>query len=150
MPLTLSHSLTPFGFSVQRYRSYMKPFHFSRSTLRVLRQLPPGLAMLAAASTVFAHAHLVSSQPAMNAEVAAPAEVTIHFTDPLEPAFSKITLTDANGNAAATTASLVDKGNAKVMHLPLPPLSPGRYTAHWVAVATDGHRTQGDVAFAVK
>jgi copper resistance protein C len=29
-------------------------------------------------------------------------------------------------------------------------LQAGRYTVHWVAVASDGHRTHGDYAFEVK
>jgi hypothetical protein len=36
------------------------------------------------------------------------------------------------------------------MRLPLPQLGAGRYAVHWIAVATDGHRTQGDFAFIVK
>ena len=74
----------------------------------------------------------------------------LHFTEPLEPAFSKIALNDANGKAAAPAASEVDKHDARVMHLPLPQLGAGRYAVHWTAVATDGHRTQGDFAFIVK
>ncbi|PRY02828.1 hypothetical protein B0G73_11869 [Paraburkholderia sp. BL25I1N1] len=109
-----------------------------------------GAAALLVTSTAFAHAHLSSSEPAANAEVAAPSEVTIHFTEPLEPAFSKITLADTSGKAAAAIESQVDKDDARVMHLPLPQLSTGRYAVHWIAVATDGHRTQGDFAFIVK
>ncbi|WOD17467.1 copper homeostasis periplasmic binding protein CopC [Paraburkholderia kirstenboschensis] len=109
-----------------------------------------GAAALVLTSTAFAHAHLVSSVPAANAEVAAPTEVTLHFTEPLEPAFSKIALDDANGKAVAPGASQVDKQDARVMHLPLPQLGAGRYAVHWTAVATDGHRTQGDFAFIVK
>ncbi|WP_025602598.1 copper homeostasis periplasmic binding protein CopC [Burkholderia sp. WSM2230] len=109
-----------------------------------------GAAALLLASTAFAHAHVVSSEPAANAEVAAPGEVTIHFTEPLEPAFSKMTLADANGKPAASAASQVDKHDARVMHLPLPQLGAGRYAVHWTAVATDGHRTQGDFTFTVK
>ena len=109
-----------------------------------------GAAALVVTSTAFAHAHLVSSEPAANAEVTAPAEVTIRFTEPLEPAFSRIALADASGHAAAPAPSQVDGSDAKVMHLPLPTLSAGRYAVHWTAVATDGHRTQGDFAFIVK
>ena len=29
-------------------------------------------------------------------------------------------------------------------------LPAGRYAVHWIAVATDGHRTQGNFAFIVK
>jgi methionine-rich copper-binding protein CopC len=125
----------------------MKLFQFSRSALRALML---GAAALVVTSTAFAHAHLVTSEPAANAEVVAPAAVTIHFTEPLEPAFSKITLNDASGKDATATASEVDTKDAKVMRLALPPLTAGRYAVHWIAVATDGHRTQGDFAFNVK
>jgi len=129
------------------YRSYMKLFDFSVPALRALMS---GALALAVSSTAFAHAHLVSSVPSANAEVAAPGDVTIHFTEPLEPAFSKITLADASGKPATATASEVDGQDARVMHLALPQLGVGRYAVHWIAVATDGHRTQGDFAFNVK
>ncbi|AXE93502.1 copper homeostasis periplasmic binding protein CopC [Paraburkholderia sp. 22099] len=125
----------------------MKLSNFSRPRLLVLTL---GATALLATSTAFAHAHLVSSEPAANAEVAAPTQVTIRFTEPLEPAFSKIALADASGKSAAPAASQVDSQDAKVLHLPLPQLSAGRYAVHWTAVATDGHRTQGDFAFTVK
>jgi copper resistance protein C len=125
----------------------MKLSNFSRPRLLVLTL---GATALLATSTAFAHAHLVSSEPAANAEVAAPTQVTIRFTEPLEPAFSKTTLADASGKSAAPAASQVDSQDAKVLHLPLPQLSAGRYAVHWTAVATDGHRTQGDFAFTVK
>ncbi|MGF6773076.1 methionine-rich copper-binding protein CopC [Paraburkholderia sp. GAS199] len=115
-----------------------------------LRAAAFGAAALALSSTAFAHAHLVSSEPAANAAVAAPAEVTIHFTETLEPAFSKIDLSDANGKPATQNASQVDQSDAKVMHLALSPLSAGHYAVHWTAVATDGHRTQGNFSFDVK
>ena len=125
----------------------MKLFDFSRPALRALTL---GAAALVVTSTAFAHAHLASSAPAANAEVVAPTEVTIHFTEPLEPAFSKITLTEASGKAGATTASEVDGQDARTMRLPLPQLNAGRYAVHWIAVATDGHRTHGDFAFNIK
>jgi methionine-rich copper-binding protein CopC len=134
-------------FPVHRYRPYMKLIHLIRPARL---SFAFGAAALLLTSTAFAHAHLVSSEPAANAEVAAPAEVTLHFTEPLEPAFSKIALADANGKPAASAASQVDKQDARVMHLPLPQLGAGHYAVHWTAVATDGHRTQGDFAFTVK
>ena len=125
----------------------MKLFDFSSSALRALMS---GAVALAMSSTAFAHAHLISSVPAANAEAVAPTDVTIHFTEPLEPAFSRITLADASGKPAMASASAVDSSDARVMRLALPELTSGRYAVHWVAVATDGHRTQGDFAFNVK
>jgi hypothetical protein len=138
---------TPTVFLFISYRPYMKLFHFSRPALRALMF---GAAALVVTSTAFAHAHLASSEPAANAVVVALTAVTIHFTEPLEPAFSKITLADVSGKPAVAAASEVDQQDAKLMRLPLPQLSAGRYAVHWIAVATDGHRTQGDFAFNVK
>ncbi|MGF6922440.1 copper homeostasis periplasmic binding protein CopC [Paraburkholderia sp. 40] len=125
----------------------MKLFDFSSSTLRALMS---GTVALAMSSTAFAHAHPISSVPAANADAVAPTDLTIHFTEPLEPAFSKITLADASGKPATPGASTVDSADARVMHLALPQLTSGRYAVHWIAVATDGHRTHGDFAFNVK
>jgi methionine-rich copper-binding protein CopC len=128
---------------------FMKPIDLSRLLPRAIR----ATAMCAAvtlASAAFAHALPTSREPARNAEVSAPTQVAIHFSEPLEPAFSKITLTDASGKAAASAASGVDAQDRKTMHLAVDALAPGHYTVHWNAVASDGHRTHGDYAFTVK
>ncbi|SIT39499.1 conserved exported hypothetical protein [Paraburkholderia piptadeniae] len=105
---------------------------------------------LVVASNAFAHATPTSREPAPDAEVTAPSAVTIHFSEPLEPAFSKIAIVDAHGKRAASTASEVDAADRKTMRLSLQPLAPGRYTVQWTAVAEDGHRTKGSYAFNVK
>ncbi|MBP0592430.1 copper homeostasis periplasmic binding protein CopC [Paraburkholderia sp. LEh10] len=115
-----------------------------------LRWLAACGASLAVASNAFAHASPTSRDPAPDAEVAAPSVVTIRFSEPLEPAFSKIALVDEAGKRAASLASVVDAQDRKTMHLELKPLAPGRYTVQWTAVADDGHRTKGGYAFNVK
>ena len=102
-------------------------------------------------SAAFAHAHLAKSDPAAGAAVAAaPAAVTIDFTEPLEPAFSSIAVTDSHGQSVADGKSAVDAGNRKRMHVALASLTAGTYTVAWIAVASDGHRTQGHYAFTLK
>lgn len=131
----------------------MKPIDPSRLSPRALRAARVTAACataLAFSSTAFAHALPTSREPAPNASVSAPTQVTIHFSEPLEPAFSKITLTDANGGAAVAGASEVDPQDKQTMHLAVQTLAPGHYTVHWNAVASDGHRTHGDYAFIVK
>ncbi|MGH8780973.1 copper homeostasis periplasmic binding protein CopC [Paraburkholderia sp.] len=123
----------------------------STSFRPLVRVLATGAAALAVASTAFAHALPVSRDPAPDTEVAAPAQVTIRFSEPLEPAFSKIVVDDAAGKPVGAGPSAVDANDRKTMHAPLAsPLVAGRYTVHWNAVATDGHRTHGDYGFAVK
>ena len=123
---------------------------FSQFFRLPLRWLAACGVLLAVASNAFAHATPTSRDPGPDAEVAAPAAVTIHFSEPLEPAFSKLALVDANNKPVAPAASQVDPQDTKTMHLALQPLAPGRYTVQWTAVAEDGHRTKGSYAFSVK
>jgi copper resistance protein C len=102
------------------------------------------------AASAWAHAKPVSREPAPDAEVSAPSAVTIHFSEPLEPAFSKIGVVGADGKAAASAQSEVDANDKTTMHLALPSLAPGRYTVQWTAVAEDGHRTNGSYGFNIK
>ncbi|KVG51737.1 copper resistance protein [Burkholderia ubonensis] len=98
-----------------------------------------------------AHAYPTHQAPAAGATVpASQKDVAIDFDDGLEPAFSSITVADAHGNAVTHGKSAVDASNPKHMSVALNPLAPGVYTVSWVAVAADGHRTQGHYAFTVK
>lgn len=53
------------------------------------------LAFALATSQAFAHAHLKTASPAEGATVAAPAEITLGFTEELEVKLSSITVKDA-------------------------------------------------------
>lgn len=106
--------------------------------------------LMTAAAMAFAHSHPKTMDPAPNATVAAPRRVSIEFSEALEPKFSSLKLTDAKGANAATAASQVDPADAKHMTLDLPHLETGAYTVHWVTVATDGHRLEGEYKFTVK
>ncbi|UXU87129.1 copper homeostasis periplasmic binding protein CopC [Burkholderia sp. S-53] len=102
-------------------------------------------------SAAFAHAHLAKSDPAAGAVLtAAPAAVTIDFTEPLEPAFSSIVVADGDGKTVSDGKTRIDASNRKRMTVPLAAVGAGAYTVKWVAVATDGHRTQGAYGFSVK
>ena len=63
--------------------------------------------LLLSIGPVFAHANLDRSDPPENAVLpATPGEIRLWFTEPLEPAFSKIILRDATGNVRGTTTSI--------------------------------------------
>lgn len=107
-------------------------------------------AAVLSAPMAWAHAHPQAMNPTPNSTVKAPAEVTMSFTEALEPKFSSLTLTDSKGTRVNKAASQVSSSNTKQMTLALPALPPGAYVVHWVAVASDGHRTQGEYPFTVK
>jgi hypothetical protein len=108
------------------------------------------LAGVTLASAAFAHVFPQKQEPGAGASVAAPAQVKVTFDGPLEPAFSSLTVSDASGKQISTQKSSVDARQPAVMTVPLPTLAAGHYIVHWVAVASDGHRTHGDYGFDVK
>ncbi|WP_109481294.1 copper resistance protein CopC [Paraburkholderia sp. C35] len=105
---------------------------------------------LALSGIAFAHVFPRNQVPGAGASVASPPEVRIVFDGPLEPAFSSLTVTDAGEKQVNTARSAVDAQDHDAISLALPALQSGRYTVHWVAVASDGHRTHGDYSFEVK
>jgi copper resistance protein C len=104
----------------------------------------------AAASLAFAHAHPKTMSPAPDSTVSDPHRISIEFTEALEAKFSSIRLTDSKGATASNSPSQVDPADTKHMTLDLPHLTQGIYNVHWITVATDGHRLEGDYKFTVK
>ena len=94
-----------------------------------------------------AHAHLESSIPASNAQLAeAPAILTLRFSEPAQ--LTLLTLTTA-GHAVPVTLNRDAKAGAEVV-VPLPALKPGSYQVQWrVIAADDGHVTHGKFSFTV-
>jgi methionine-rich copper-binding protein CopC len=108
-------------------------------------------AALALAQSALAHAYPKHRTPSAGATVsAAQTQVSIEFDDALEPAFSSLQVADSAGKSVTSAKSSVDASDKKHMTVALEPLKPGAYTVTWVAVAADGHRTQGHYTFTVK
>jgi copper resistance protein C len=106
---------------------------------------------LAIAQLAYAHAYPKHQVPPAGATVSTSLkEVAIDFDDELESEFSAITVTDAHGSSVTSGKAVVEPSNAKHMSVALNGLTPGSYTVTWVAVAADGHRTEGDYTFTVK
>src|ERR1700685_4078131 len=94
-----------------------------------------------------AHAFLDHASPLVGSTVPnAPHDVTLSFTQSLEPAFSTVEVTDASGGR-------VDQGKATVtgstMSIGLKSLPAGSYKVHWHALSVDTHTTQGTFTFHV-
>jgi len=117
-----------------------------RTFLRI--SLAAGI-MLIAAPMAFAHAHPVTMTPAKDSTVTAPTEISIFFSEALEPKFSTLQLQDSTGMVVSKATTVLDPKDAKHLTLALPTLTPGVYTVNWVSVATDGHRMPGKYSFTV-
>lgn len=120
-------------------------------TLNTLTRAAAAALLIAGCQMAYAHAYPTHQTPAAGATVTTSQhDVAIDFDNTIEPAFSSITVTDAHGKDVTSGKSAVDASNAKHMSVGVNPLTPGVYTVAWVAVAADGHRTQGHYAFTVK
>jgi hypothetical protein len=109
-----------------------------------------GLAMLAQTSPVFAHAFLERTSPPVGSELAvAPPELSITFTEGVEPLFSTITVHGANGAAIATDTPHVAPDGNRRLSVKLPKLPPGTYTVNWHVTSVDTHKTEGNYTFTV-
>ena len=111
-----------------------------------------GIAALACTLAIAAHAHgfLEKSDPRVGSTVhAAPTELRLWFSEPLEPAFSSVQVTDAQGQHVEEGRSQVDKKERGLMRVALKKLGAGSYTATWRIVSLDTHVTQGHFVFHV-
>lgn len=106
------------------------------------------LAIAGAATPALAHAFLLHASPGAGADVAnPPKEITLEFSEPLEPAFSGIEVRDTSGHDVAAGRTVIQGGS---MHVALNPLPAGNYRIVWRAVSADTHRTEGSYSFTVK
>jgi copper resistance protein C len=108
------------------------------------------LLLALAASPAAAHAFLDHALPAVGSELPTPpAQVTIWFTQELEPAFSTIEVSDQSGARVDAGDSQVDPKDATVLHVSLKKLPPGKYKVMWRVVSVDTHPTEGTFTFTV-
>jgi|SRR5579862_914926 len=94
-----------------------------------------------------AHAFLDHASPLVGSTVSAPPhELSLSFTQNLEPAFSTVEVTGPDG-------ARVDQGKPQIsgnsMRVELKAAGPGTYHVHWHALSVDTHTTQGSFTFHV-
>ncbi|NIG18141.1 MULTISPECIES: copper homeostasis periplasmic binding protein CopC [Pantoea] len=120
--------------------------------------LNPIVAMLLASSTLvfsqfaLAHAHLKTPVPANKAVIdSSPQNLTLTFTEDVEPAFSGVEVLNAqNQPMAVEKAKLNDKQHDQLIVPISKPLPSGHYQVNWHVLSVDGHKTKGSYAFSVK
>ncbi len=105
------------------------------------------LLLTLAAGVAQAHAFLDHAEPRVGNKVATPPkEVTLWFSQKLEPAFSTVTVTNAAGER-------VDSGKAGVsgnrMSVPLRAGGVGTYHVNWHVLSVDTHTRDGNFIFQV-
>ncbi|WP_428965814.1 copper resistance CopC family protein [Micromonospora fluostatini] len=121
-----------------------------RPTVRgvVVAALAATALTLAPASPAAAHNTLQSSTPTRDARLTtAPAQVTLRFLQPLNPAFTTIVLSDAGQRRVATGEPAVTGPTGSITIDQ--PLGNGTYTVAYRVVSADGHPVQGAYRFTV-
>ncbi len=118
-------------------------------------RMPPTLFLvvpflLASASAAFAHAHLQKAVPAVESTVTQPPpEVTIAFTEAVEPKFSSIEVTNAAAQRVDNNQPHIVNGDAKRLAVAVQALPPGTYAVAWHVTSVDTHKTDGIYHFTV-
>jgi hypothetical protein len=107
-------------------------------------------ALVALSGAAYAHAMLESASPPVGGTVAAPSQISITFSEGVEPKFSGVTVSGPGG-AVPVGKPATAPGDNKVLVVKVgKTLAPGTYTVKWHAVSVDTHHTQGDFDFTVK
>jgi copper resistance protein C len=109
-----------------------------------------GLIVLLSADAALAHALLESASPPAGGTVEAPSQISITFSEGVEPKFSGIALSGPGGAVPLGKAG-VAPGDNKVLVVKIgKTLAAGAYAVKWHAVSVDAHHTQGHFDFTVK
>jgi methionine-rich copper-binding protein CopC len=103
-----------------------------------------------AAEPALAHARLIRATPRVGSTVRpSPAELTLRFSESIDLSASTVTVSGPRGPAPTGPLTL-DRGDGRVVHVPLPPaLPPGAYRVDWGMTSVDTHHTEGDFRFRV-
>ncbi len=98
----------------------------------------------------FAHAFLDGAVPRVGSEIPTPpAAVTLHFTQGVEPDFSKIQVQDASGTSETDGVAATLPDDATRLTIKLKKIPAGTYTVIWHVTSVDTHKTQGKFHFSV-
>ena len=98
----------------------------------------------------FAHAFLDRASPAVGSQFpVSPPSVDLSYSEPVEPAFSTVHVTDADGATQEVGKPTVRDGG-RLLSVAVKPLPPGVYTVEWHVTSVDTHKTQGRFTFTIK
>ncbi len=117
---------------------------------RTLARLAACASLLVPASAAFAHAFLDSAAPRVGSTVRSPPkEVVLTFTQGVEPAFSKLEVTDLVGTHEEVGTAHTAGSDPRKLAVSVGLLTAGTYTVAWHVTSVDTHKTQGQFHFTV-
>jgi methionine-rich copper-binding protein CopC len=97
-----------------------------------------------------AHAQLLRAEPPVGSLLRDPPDqLSLVFSEGIEPAFSAIHVTDAAGNRVDRDDLRRDPQQPVRLYVGLNRLPPGVYRVEWRVTSVDTHKTQGSFTFTV-
>lgn len=115
------------------------------------RWLSMSVTLLFGVTAAHAHAQLERADPRVGSVIsAAPAAITLFFTEKIEPAFSAVEVTDATGRRFDAGKIRVDRSNSSQAQISLKAIPAGQYIVRWRVISVDTHRTEGSFTFEVR
>jgi copper transport protein len=107
-------------------------------------------AALALPAAAWAHAALVRTVPEASRTInAAPPEVRLTYSEPVEPRFAIVSVTDASGKQVTSGDPAAAPGSPDTLVTPLERVTEGWYLVFWRVISADGHPVRGAFTFAV-
>ena len=108
------------------------------------------VAALVLPASAWAHAALLQTVPVASRTVnAAPTEVRLRFSEPVEPRFAIVSVTDAGGRQVTDGDPTTAPGSPQTLVTPLQRVPEGWYLVFWRVISADGHPVRGAFTFAV-
>jgi len=107
-------------------------------------------AALALPASAWAHAALLGTSPqASRTTNVAPTEVRLRYSEPIEPRFAIVSVTDASGQQVTDGDPAAAPGSPQTLVTPLKRVPEGWYLVFWRVISADGHPVRGAFTFAV-
>ena len=108
------------------------------------------VAALVLPASAWAHAALLQTVPVASRTVnVVPTEVRLRFSEPVEPRFAIVSVTDATGRQVTDGDPAAAPGSPQTLVTPLASVPEGWYLVFWRVISADGHPVRGAFTFAV-
>ena len=105
---------------------------------------------LALPAVVWGHASLLATQPQASGVLAhPPAQVSLTFSEHIEPRFAVISVTNAQGTQEIASAPANPPGEPDTIFVKMKTVPQGWYLVWWRVISADGHPVRGAFTFAV-
>ncbi|HEY4934884.1 MAG TPA: copper resistance CopC family protein [Terriglobales bacterium] len=104
--------------------------------------------VLGATSSLWAHAILKESTPALNSTVKGPDfDITLRYNVRIDGVRSRVRLVAPDGTVS--TLTLASQPSPDTLQTHAAGLNPGAYKLQWQVLASDGHMSRGEIPFTV-